>query len=48
MAIDKALSRAPMGLGADTLDQVEEGPDLEVTIEDPESVDIGIDGKPLL
>ena len=48
MAIDKALSRAPMGLGADTLDQVEEGPDLEVTIEDPESVEIGIDGKPLL
>ena len=37
-----------MGLGADTLDQVEEGPDLEVTIEDPESVEIGIDGKPLL
>ena len=48
MAIDKALSQAPMGLGAGTLDQVEEGPDLEVTIEDPESVEIGIDGKPIL
>ena len=48
MSIDKALSQAPMGLGAGTLDQVEEGPDLEITIEDPESVEIGIDGQPLL
>ena len=48
MAIDKSLSQAPTGLGADTLDQMEEGPDLEITIEDPESVEIGIDGKPIL
>ena len=48
MAIDKSLSQAPTGLGADMLDQMEEGPDLEITIEDPESVEIGIDGKPIL
>jgi len=48
MAIDKSLSQAPAGLGADTLNQIEEGPDLEITIEDPESVELGIDGKPLL
>ena len=48
MAIDKSLSQAPMGLGADMLDQMEEGPDLEITIEDPESVEIGIDGQPIL
>jgi hypothetical protein len=48
MAIDKSLSQAPMGLGADMLDQMEEGPELEITIEDPESVEIGIDGQPIL
>jgi len=48
MAIDKSLSQAPTGLGADMLDQMEEGPDLEITIEDPESVEVGIDGKPIL
>ena len=48
MAIDKSLSQAPTGLGADMLDQIEEGPDLEITIEDPESVEVDIDGKPIL
>ena len=48
MAIEKSLSQAPMGLGADTLDQMEEGPELDITIEDPESVEIGVDGKPIL
>ena len=48
MAIDKALSQAPMGLGADMLDQVEEGPDLEITIEDPEAVELDINGDPIL
>ena len=37
--IDKALYAAPEGL-----DQLEEGPDLEIEIEDPEAVRIGIDG----
>jgi hypothetical protein len=37
--IDKALYAAPEGLA-----QLEEGPDLEIEIEDPESVTIGIDG----
>jgi len=46
MAIDKSLSQAPMGLGA--LPMMEEGPELEIEIEDPESVEIGIDGMPVL
>ena len=37
--IDKALYAAPEGL-----DQLAEGPDLEIEIEDPEAVRIGIDG----
>jgi len=49
MAIDKSLSQAPMGLGAINMSEVENTePDLEITIEDPESVELGIDGKPLL
>ena len=46
MAIDKALSQAPMGLGA--VPMMEEGPEIEIEIEDPESVEIGIDGMPIL
>jgi hypothetical protein len=48
MAIDKSLSQAPLGL--DQLDPEEMGdePALEITIEDPESVEIGIDGEPIL
>ena len=46
MAIDKALSQAPLGLSA--LPMMEEGPDIEIEIEDPEAVEIGIDGKPIL
>jgi hypothetical protein len=49
MAIDKSLSQAPMGLGAINMADVDNTePDLEVSIEDPESVEIGIDGKPIL
>ena len=49
MAIDKALSQAPMGLGAINMSDVENTePDLEITIEDPESVELGIDGQPIL
>ena len=48
MAIDKSLSQAPMGL--DQLDPAQMGdePAMEITIEDPEAVEIGIDGQPLL
>jgi hypothetical protein len=46
MAIEKSLSQAPLGLGA--LPMMEEGPELEIEIEDPESVEIGIDGLPIL
>lgn len=48
MAIDKSLSQAPMGI--DQLDPTEMGdePAMEITIEDPEAVEIGVDGEPLL
>lgn len=39
MAIDKALYEAPRGLGVEEME-----PDLEIEIEDPESVKIGMDG----
>ena len=45
MAIDKALYAAPQGIAA--IDNEDE-PDLEITIEDPEAVEIGIDGEPIL
>ena len=51
MAIDKAIGQAPLGI--DQLEGLNEEdlgnePALEISIEDPESVEIGIDGKPLL
>ena len=46
MAIEKSLSQAPLGLGA--LPMMEEGPELEIEIEDPESIEIGIDGMPVM
>ena len=45
MAIDKALGQAPMGLN---LEEMMDEPALEIQIEDPEAVRIGIDGKPIL
>jgi len=42
MAIDKALNQAPVGLGA--ADPMMDEPALEIEIEDPESVKIGMDG----
>jgi hypothetical protein len=45
MAIDKALNQAPMGLD---LEEMMDEPALEIEIEDPEAVRIGIDGKPIL
>jgi hypothetical protein len=48
MAIDKSLGQAPLGI--DQLDPEEMGdePALEIEIEDPESIEIGIDGQPIL
>ena len=46
MAIDKALAQAPLGL--DQLEEISDEPALEIAIEDPESVEIGIDGQPIL
>jgi len=41
--IDKAFNQAPLGI--DSLDQmVEEGPPIEIEIENPDSVTIGVDG----
>jgi len=47
MAIDKALYAAPQGI--DQLGE-EEGdePALEISIEDPEAVEVGIDGQPIM
>jgi hypothetical protein len=44
MAMDKALYQAPQGL-----DQLgEEEQPIEISIEDPEAVEIGVDGKPIM
>jgi hypothetical protein len=45
MAIDKALGQAPLGLD---LEEVSDEPAIEIEIEDPEAVRIGIDGMPIL
>jgi hypothetical protein len=47
MSIEKALYQAPQGLQA-LEDVTNEGPEIEIEIEDPESVTIGVDGMPLL
>lgn len=46
MAIDKALNQAPLGLDEEMM--VQEGPEIEIEIEDPEAVRIGVDGMPLV
>jgi hypothetical protein len=40
MSIDKGLYAAPQGIDQDMMEE----PDVEITIEDPESVEIGVDG----
>ena len=45
MAIEKGLYQAPVGLEELAAQDV---PELEIEIEDPESVEIGIDGMPIL
>jgi hypothetical protein len=47
MAIDKSLYQAPVGLEA-LEDDMMAGPEIEIEIEDPESVTIGLDGEPIL
>jgi hypothetical protein len=46
MAIEKGLYAAPQGLEA--LDEMNQAPELEIEIENPESVTIGLDGEPIL
>ena len=46
MAIDKAMYQAPQGL--DQLDEEGDQPELEISIENPEAVEIGIDGQPIM
>jgi hypothetical protein len=48
MAIDKSFSQAPMGINELDPEEMGDEPALEITIEDPESVEIGIDGEPIL
>jgi hypothetical protein len=43
MDIDKSLNQAPLGMSP-MMPEMDEGPDIEIEIEDPESVNIGIDG----
>jgi hypothetical protein len=43
MDIDKSLNQAPLGMSP-TMSEMDEGPDIEIEIEDPESVSIGMDG----
>lgn len=43
MDIDKSLNQAPLGMSP-MMSEMDEGPDIEIEIEDPESVNIGIDG----
>ena len=42
MDIDKSLNQAPLGMSS--MMEMDEGPDIEIEIEDPESVEIGIGG----
>jgi hypothetical protein len=48
MAVDKALNQAPLGLdatlAAGAVPGINVEPDIEIEIEDPESVTIGMDG----
>lgn len=46
MDIDKSLYAAPQGI--DALEEMNQGPEIEIEIEDPESVTIGLDGEPIL
>ena len=47
MAIEKGLYAAPQGIEA--LDEMNAaGPEIEIEIENPESVTIGLDGEPIL
>ena len=46
MAIDKALYQAPMGI--DEAAAMEEPMEIEIEIEDPEAVELSIDGTPIL
>jgi hypothetical protein len=44
MAIDKALNQAPLGMSPEDMEAMVGEPDLEIEIEDPEEVNIKMDG----
>ena len=44
MAIDKALNQAPLGLGAMAVEELDQEPDFEIEIEDPEAVTMRMPG----
>lgn len=44
MAIDKALNQAPLGLGAMGVEELDQEPDFEIEIEDPEAVTMRMPG----
>jgi hypothetical protein len=44
MDIDKALNQAPLGLDMEEMGLMDDEPAIEIEIEDPESVSIGMDG----
>ena len=44
MAIDKALNQAPLGLGAMSVEELDQEPDFEIEIEDPEAVTMRMPG----
>ena len=46
MSIEKSLYQAPAGL--DELDALNQEPDIEIEIEDPEAVKISLDGEEVL
>ena len=44
MAIDKALTRAPVGI-EQMAQEMEDAPEIEVEIVDPEAVNVSVDGE---
>jgi hypothetical protein len=48
MEMDKALNQAPLGLTEEMMAAASGEPDIEIEIEDPESVTIGVDGMEIV
>ena len=48
MAIGKSLNQAPLGLDSLLGDEAADGPDIEIEIEDPEALEVDVDGEPIM